>query len=48
VFERDGNRYVFARAQLAGDSTSLATVRAKTEKHSMAAKKKTLVVIVAG
>jgi hypothetical protein len=52
VFERDGDAYVFAQAQMAGDSTSLAAVRAKThatEKHSIAtAKKKSLVVIIAG
>ena len=52
VFERDGDRYYFAEAQMAGDSTSLAAVRAKT--HSAAkprmdtvAKKKSLVVITA-
>ena len=49
VFEHDGDRYVFAQAQIAGDSTSLAAVGRKTEKHSIAAaKKKTLVVITAG
>ena len=52
VFERDGDRYYFAQAQMAGDSTSLAAVRAKT--HGVAkprldtvAKKKSLVVITA-
>ena len=30
VFERDGDRYVFAQAQMAGDSTSLEAVRPKT------------------
>ena len=49
VFEHDGDRYVFAEAQLAGDSITLAAVRAKTEKHTMAtAKKKNFVVIIAG
>jgi len=49
VFERDGDRYVFMHAQLAGDTTSLAAVRQKDrEKNAMAkATKKTLVVIVA-
>lgn len=52
VFERDGDRYYFAQAQIAGDSTSLAAVRPKTTatpKPSMdtVAKKKSLVVIVA-
>ena len=52
VFECDGDRYYFAQAQMAGDSTSLAAVRAKT--HGVAkpamdtvAKKKSLVVITA-
>jgi hypothetical protein len=38
VFERDGDRYVFAQAQLAGDTTSLAAVRHKEprEKNAMA------------
>ena len=49
VFERDGDRYVFIHAQLAGDTTSLAAVRHKErERNAMAkATKKTLVVIVA-
>jgi hypothetical protein len=50
VFERDGDRYVFAQAQLAGDTTSLAAVRHKErgEKNAMAkSNKKSLVVIVA-
>ena len=47
VFERDGDRYYFAQAQMAGDSTSLAAVRSKT--HPMAAvAKKNVVVITAG
>jgi len=49
VFECDGDRYYFAQAQIAGDSTSLAAPRAKIEKQSIAAaKKKSLVVITAG
>ena len=49
VFERDGDRYYFAQAQMAGDSTSLAAVRAKTKPSAMAAAaKKSLVVIIAG
>ena len=50
VFERDGDRYVFAQAQLAGETTGLAAVRPKEprEKNAMAkANKKSLVVIVA-
>ncbi len=50
VFERYDDQYFFARAQLAGDSTTLAALRShKEQKHLMAtAKKKSLVVIVAG
>jgi hypothetical protein len=50
VFERDGNRFVFAQAQLAGDTTSLAAVRHKEarDKNAMAkSNKKSVVVIVA-
>jgi len=49
VFDRYDDQYVFAQAQLAGDSTSLAAVRSKTDqKHWVAtAKKKSVVVIVA-
>ena len=52
VFERDGDRYYFAQAQMAGDSTSLAAVRAKTAATvkppvGTLAKKKSLVVITA-
>jgi hypothetical protein len=39
VFERDGDRYVFARAQMAGDETTLAALKSK--------KKSSLVAIVA-
>lgn len=52
VFERDGDRYYFAQAQMAGDSTSLAAVRAKTPaavKPPMGTvAKKGMVVIIAG
>ncbi len=50
VFERYDDRYFFAQAKLAGDSTSLAALRShKEQKHLMAtAKKKSLIVIVAG
>lgn len=52
VFEREGDRYYFAQAQMAGDSTSLAAVRAKTQgvakpRMDQVAKKKSLVVITA-
>ena len=49
VFERDDDRYYFAQAQMAGDSTSLAAVRAKVAKTRLdtIAKKKSLVVITA-
>jgi len=50
VFERDGDRYVFAQAQLGGDATSLTAVRHKdrSEKNAMAkASKKSVVVIIA-
>ena len=48
VFECDGDRYYFAQAQIAGDSTGLAAPRTKIEKQSIAtAKKKSLVVITA-
>ncbi|HEX7772361.1 MAG TPA: hypothetical protein VF435_08055 [Pyrinomonadaceae bacterium] len=48
VFERDGDRYYFAQAQMAGDSTSLAAPRTKIEKQSIStAKKKSLIVITA-
>ena len=50
VFERYDDRYFFARAQMAGDSMSLAAVRSNKElKHLVAtAKKKSTVVVVAG
>ena len=52
VFELADDQYIFAQAQLAGDSTSLAAVRTKPhrgEKNSVAtASKKRLIVIIAG
>ena len=50
VFERYDDRYFFAQAQVAGDSTFLAALRSNKEhKHLVAtAKKKSVVVIVAG
>ena len=50
VFERYGDRYVFAQAQMAGDETSLAAVRTKEHGDKQLAKagKKSIVVIVAG
>jgi hypothetical protein len=49
VFERDGDHYYFAQAQMAGDATSLAAVRAKErgDKHVAKASKKSVVVIAA-
>ena len=50
VFERDGDRYVFAQAQMAGDETGLAVVRSKSDRDSRNAmtksNKKKVVVIV--
>lgn len=37
VFERYGDRYVFAQAQLAGDETTLAAVRSRKKNSSMVA-----------
>ena len=50
VFERYDDRYFFAQAQMAGDSTSLAALRSNKEQKQLVAtaKKKSLVVIVAG
>ena len=47
VFECDGDRYYFAQAQIAGDSTSLAAPRSKTRPITTVAKKN-VVVITAG
>jgi len=49
VFERYDDRYFFAQAQLAGDSTSLAALRSnKDQKHLLATTKKKSVVVVVG
>ena len=50
VFERYDDRYFFAQAQLAGDSTTLAALQSnKDHKHAVAtAKKKSVIVIAAG
>lgn len=52
VFERDGDRYYFAQAQMAGDSTSLAVIRSKTPATAKppvaTVAKKSMVVIIAG
>ena len=50
VFERYDDRYFFSKAQMAGDSTTLAVLRSNKEQKHLAgiAKKKSLVVIVAG
>lgn len=52
VFERDGDRYYFAQAQMAGDSNSLAAPRAKTQASAKPSigniAKKNTVVITAG
>lgn len=45
VFECDGDRYYFAQAQIAGDSTSLAAPRSKTRPMTTVAKKNTVVII---
>src|SRR4051794_26516771 len=48
VFERDGDRYFFAQAQLAGDSTGLAAVGHKQRGNAVAnGNKKSVIVIVA-
>ena len=50
VFERYDDRYFFAQAQMAGDSTTLAALRSNKEQKRLVAtaKKKSVVVIVAG
>lgn len=49
VFERYDDRYFFAQAQIAGDSTTLAALRSNKEhKHLMATAKKKSVVVIAG
>jgi len=49
VFDRYGDTYVFAQAQMAGDSTTLAALRSKSEQKQWVAKtiKKSVVVITA-
>ena len=48
VFERYDDRYFFAQAQLAGDSTTLAALRSNKEhKHAVATAKKKGVVVIA-
>lgn len=49
VFERHGDQYVFAQAQMAGDETTLAAVRTKDRGDKQIAKssKRTMVTIVA-
>ena len=49
VFDRYGDTYVFAQAQIAGESTTLATLRSKSEQKQWVAKanKKTVVVVSA-
>jgi hypothetical protein len=37
VFERYGDRYVFAQARMAGDDTALAAVRSRNKKASLVA-----------
>ena len=50
VFERYDDRYFFAQAQMAGESTSLAALKSNKEQKQLVAtaKKKSTVVIVAG
>ena len=49
VFERHGDQYVFALAQMGGDETTLAAVRTKDrgDKHVAKSSKRTMVTIVA-
>jgi hypothetical protein len=48
VFDRYGNHYYFAKAQMAGDSTTLAAVKAKEwpSKQLASAKKSVIVIVV--
>jgi hypothetical protein len=50
VFERYDDRYFFTQAQWAGDATSLAAIRSKSERKHMIANtaKKSVIVISAG
>ena len=50
VFQRYGDRYYFAQAQMAGESTSFAAVKSsaqRAQKEALAARKRSVVVIVA-
>jgi hypothetical protein len=50
VFDRYGDRYFFAQAQMAGDATSLAAVKSNAERsarHAVAASKSRIVIVVA-
>jgi hypothetical protein len=48
VFHRYGDRYFFAQAQMAGDSTHLAAVKSRSEqKHALAATKKIVILTAA-
>lgn len=51
VFQRYGDRYFFAQAQMAGDSTSLAAVKSNAERAQRqvlaAARKQSVVVVIA-
>ena len=48
VFHRYGDRYYFAQAQMAGDSTSLAAVKTRSEQKQAVATTKKIVVVNAG
>jgi hypothetical protein len=51
VFDRYGDRYFFAQAQMAGDATTLAAVKSRAErsaKHALATSKSRIVIVVAG
>ena len=47
VFHRYGDRYYFAQAQMAGDSTSLAAVKTRSEQKQAVATTKKIVVLTA-
>lgn len=48
VFERYDDRYFFAQAQMAGETTSLAALRPKIKQTLAMSGKKSLVVVIAG
>ena len=48
VFHRYGDRHYFAQAQMAGDSTSLAAVKSRSEQKQAVAGTKRIVVLTAG